>query len=86
MVYMAGAAFEEGVEVHRLEGVEVRLFSAAKTVADCFKFRSRIGTDVAVEALRDYRRSRQFDMGALWHYAGVCRVTSVMRPYVEAII
>jgi predicted transcriptional regulator of viral defense system len=85
VVYMSGAAFEEGVEEHEVEGVAVRVYSAAKTVADCFKYRSRVGLDVAIEALRDYRRSGTFDADALWHSAQVCRVATVMRPYMEAV-
>ena len=64
----------------------VPVYGAAKTVADCFKFRRRVGLDVAIEALKDYRRSDGFDAEALWHYAEVCRVTTVMRPYLEAIV
>ena len=85
VVYMSGGAFTEGAETHRLEGVEVRVFSAAKTVADCFKYRSRVGLDVAIEALKDYRRSPAFDADALWHFAQVCRVSTVIRPYLEAV-
>ena len=85
VVYMSGDAFTGGVEAHELEGVEVRVYGAAKTVADCFKYRSRVGLDVAIEALRDYRRSRAFDADALWHFAQVCRVSTVIRPYLEAV-
>ncbi|NBC17228.1 MAG: transcriptional regulator [Bacteroidetes bacterium] len=86
IVYMSGEAFTSGVEEHEIEGVAVPIYSAAKTVADCFKFRNKIGTGVAIEALRDYRRHASFDMDALWRYAEVCRVASVMRPYLEAIV
>ena len=85
VVYMSGEAFTEGAETHELEGVGVRVYSAAKTVADCFKYRSRVGLDVAIEALRDYRRSRTFDADALWRYAQACRVSTVIRPYLEAV-
>ena len=85
VVYMSGAAFEEGVEKHDVEGVAVKVYGAAKTVADCFKYRSRVGLDVAIEALRDYRRSGAFDADALWRSAQVCRVATVMRPYLEAV-
>jgi hypothetical protein len=73
------------VEEHVLEGVPVRIFSAAKTVADCFKFRNKIGLDVALEALRDYRRKYRSGMEDLWRFAKICRVTAVMRPYLEAL-
>ncbi len=62
----------------------VRVFSAAKTVADCFKFRNKIGLDVAIEALRDYRR-RHGSTDELWHYAQISRVARVMRPYLESV-
>jgi predicted transcriptional regulator of viral defense system len=84
IVYMSGAAFHEGVEIHALEGVPVRVTSAAKTVADCFKFRNKVGLDVALEALRDYRGARR-DLEELRRSAKVCRVDRVMRPYLEAL-
>ena len=86
VVYMSGGAFTEGVETHQAEGVGIRVYGAAKTVADCFKYRSRVGLDVAIEALKDYRRSRGFDVDALWHYAQVCRISTVIRPYMEAVV
>jgi predicted transcriptional regulator of viral defense system len=84
IVYMSSAAFEAGVETHMLEGVPVRVTSAAKTVADCFKFRNKVGLDVALEALRDYRGARR-DLEELRRFAKVCRVDRVMRPYLEAL-
>ena len=85
-VYMSGDAFRQGVEHHRIEGVSVPIYGMAKTVADCFKFRNKIGLDVAIEALRDYRRSPHFDVDELWRFAKICRVAGVMRPYLEAIV
>lgn len=85
LVFLSGAALSEGVEEHKVEGVPLRVFSAAKTVADCFKFRNRIGVDVAVEALRAYRRAHPKRLEALWRFAEVDRVTRVIRPYLEAI-
>ncbi len=82
----SGAALTEGVETRRIDGVEVRLYSAAKTVADCFKYRHKIGTDVAVEALRDYLRLHRGGATALAHFARVCRVARVMQPYLEAML
>ena len=82
---MSGEALRAGVEEHQVDGVTVRVFGAAKTVADCFKFRNKIGLDVALEALRDYRRSHRAGMDALWRFARICRVAEVMRPYLEAI-
>ncbi|GIU91903.1 MAG: transcriptional regulator [Acidimicrobiia bacterium] len=85
IVRMSGSAFDSGVESHQIEGVTVRVYGAAKTVADCFKFRSKVGLDVALEALRDYRRAYPAGMDDLWRYAKICRVSSVIRPYLEAL-
>ena len=76
---------EAGVEEHSIEGVLVRIYNPAKTVADCFKYRNKIGLDVALEALRDCRRQRRCTNDELWHYAKICRVANVMKPYMEAI-
>ncbi len=84
LVYMSGQAFEAGIETHEIEGVDLRVYSAAKTVADCFKFRNKIGLDVATEALRDYRRHRH-GLDALWHFAKIDRVDRVMRPYLDML-
>jgi len=81
----SGAALSEGVETHRIEGVEVRVYSAAKTVADCFKYRNKVGIDVAVEALRDFSRRHRGGATALARFAHICRVTRVMQPYLDAI-
>ena len=80
LIYLSGAALSEGVEEHDVQGVRVRVFSAAKTVADCFKFRNKTGTDVAVEALRDYRRVHPKGLEAVWRCAEIDRVRRVMRP------
>jgi len=85
IVRYTGAALTEGVESHRLEGREVRVYNVAKTVADCFKYRNKIGLDVALEALREAWRARRFTMDELDRYAAVCRVQRVMRPYLEAL-
>lgn len=83
-VRFSGAALTAGIEEHIVEGVLVKVYSPAKTVADCFKYRNKIGLDVALEALRDCRRQRQCSNDELWHYAQICRVANVMRPYLEA--
>lgn len=83
VVYFSGAAFTAGVEEHRVEGVRVRVYCPAKTVADCFKYRNKIGLDVALEALRETWRARRATMDELWHFAQICRVANVMRPYLE---
>lgn len=85
-LHVSGAALTEGVEEHEIQKVRVRIYSPAKTVADCFKFRSKVGLDVALEALRDCWRQRKATADQLWHYAQVCRVSKVMRPYMEGLV
>lgn len=81
------ASFETGVEYHHLNGVNVPIYSAAKTVVDCFKFRNKVGLEVAIEALKDYwRKKKQGTVDELLEYARVCRVVNVMSPYIEAIV
>jgi predicted transcriptional regulator of viral defense system len=81
----SGKALTEGIEKHKIERVSVRIYSPAKTVVDCFKYRNKIGLDVAIEALRDCRGSKKCSNSDLWKYAEVCRVTKVMKPYLEAL-
>ena len=81
----SGAALTEGIETHRIEGVGVRIYSAATTVADCFKYRNKVGIDVAVEALRDFERAYRGRATDLARYGRICRVTRVMQPYLDAI-
>jgi len=85
LVRFSGASLQAGVEEHVVEGATVRVFSAAKTVADCFKYRSKIGLDVAIEALRDCREQDKCSSAELWGCARVCRVSRLMLPYLEAI-
>ena len=82
----SGAAFTEGVERHKVDSVTLRVYSREKTIADCFKFRNKIGLDTCVEALRRYRESRGFNPDVLLRYAAICRVKQVMRPYIEAML
>ncbi|MBI4168634.1 MAG: type IV toxin-antitoxin system AbiEi family antitoxin domain-containing protein [Acidobacteria bacterium] len=84
IVRFSGRALTHGVEEVRVEGVPVRVTSPAKTVADCFKYRNKIGLDVALEALKDYRAQRR-SLDELWRAAQACRVVSVIRPYLEAL-
>lgn len=79
-----GKSFTEGIETHRLDGVLVRIYSPEKTLADCFKFRNKIGLDTVIEALRFYRERRSVKVDDLLRFAATCRVTKVMRPYLEA--
>jgi predicted transcriptional regulator of viral defense system len=82
----SGTALSQGVESHRIEGQAVRVYNLAKTVADCFKYRNKIGIDVALEALREAWRARRVTMDELDRYACICRVQRVMQPYLEALI
>lgn len=79
------AAYEAGIEAHRIDGVSVRVYNPAKTVADCFKFRNKIGLDVTIEALRLCRERKHITPRLLLKYARVCRVERVMMPYLEAL-
>ena len=82
----SGASWSEGIEDHAVGGAGLRVYSPAKTVADCFKLRSRVGLDVALEALRDWRRRPAFDVEEQLAQARNCRVEAVLRPYLEAIL
>jgi len=84
--WFTGKAFTEGVETHKVDGVPVRIYGAEKTLADCFKYRNKIGLDTAVEALRRYVRGRHARIDTLMGYARICRVEKVMRPYLEALL
>ena len=86
IVRFSGRAFEEGHQEHMLEGVSVKITSPAKTIADCFKYRNKIGLDVALEALREVRRKRLCTMEDLTHFAHICRVANVMKPYLESLV
>ncbi len=85
IVRFSGAALSEGVEEHLVNGVPVRVTSVARTVADCFKFRNKIGLDVALEALQESWREKRVSMDDLWRFASLCRVSNVMRPYMESL-
>ena len=82
----SGSAFTEGVERHKVNSVTLRVYSREKTIADCFKFRNKIGLDTCVEALRRYRELRGFNPDALLSFAAICRVKQVMHPYIEAVL
>lgn len=78
-------SFRAGIETHKIQGVTINVYCPAKTVADCFKYRNKIGLDVALEALRECQREKKCTSDDLWHFAKVCRVSNVMRPYMEAM-
>lgn len=85
MVQFSGDAYAQGVETMQAEQVPLRVYGVAKTVADCFKHRNKIGQDVALEALKDALANRKTTADDLWRFAKVCRVANVMRPYLEAL-
>lgn len=85
IVRFSGPALTEGIETRQVDGVAIRVYSAAKTVADCFKYRNKLGLDVALEALRECRRGKLATNDELWRYARICRVANIMRPYLESI-
>jgi predicted transcriptional regulator of viral defense system len=86
VVRFSGPALLEGIEEHRVEEGLLRVYNPAKTVVDCFRYRNKIGLDVALEALRDYWRDRRGTMDDLWRYARLLRVSTVMRPYLESLV
>lgn len=84
-IRMSGQSLTDGIHTMRIDGLDVPVFNAAKTIADCFKYRNKIGIDVALEALRDGWEQRKVSMDELSHYADIDRVSNVMRPYMESV-
>jgi len=84
--WFTGEAFTEGIETPKVDGVQMRIYSPEKTVADCFKYRNKIGLDTAVEALKLYRERKRIKVNELIRYARICRVEKVMRPYLDALL
>jgi len=82
----SGNSYSEGIEPQKVDDISVRIYSPAKTLADCFKYRNKIGLDVAVESLKLYRKSKRFSVDETLHFARMCRVEKVMRPYLEALL
>jgi len=85
VVRLTEPSHSEGIEEHSVECVTVRVYSAAKTVADCFKFRNKIGLDIAIEALKDCLLQKKATVNEIYRYAKICRVSNVIRPYMEAL-
>jgi len=85
IVRLSGLSLTKGIENHQVDGVPVRVYSAPKTVADCFKFRNKIGLDIAIESLKDCLRQKRASINEIYRYAKVCRVSNVIRPYMEAL-
>ncbi len=81
----SGEALTAGIDTHLVDGVDVKVTNVAKTVADCFKFRNKIGLDVALEALNEAWTAKRMTMDELWRYARVCRVANIIRPYLESL-
>jgi predicted transcriptional regulator of viral defense system len=81
----SGKALTEGIELHNIEGVPVKITNVPKTIADCFKYRNKIGLDVAIEALKDAWNAKRVSMDELWYYGQICRVQNVMRPFLEGL-
>jgi len=84
--HFSNMAFTEGIQTHRIDGAKIRVYSPEKTLADCFKFRNRIGLDIAMEALKLYHDQGDIKTDEIMHFAKTCRVTKIMRPYLEAIL
>ncbi len=82
----SGKAFSEGVETHELEGIPVKVYRLEKTLADCFKYRNKIGMDTAIEAVRLYKERKRVQVGEIMRFAEICRVKRVMYPYLEALL
>ena len=85
IVRVSGLSLTTGIENHQVDGVPVPVYSAAKTVADCFKFRNKIGLEVAIEALKDCLRQKRASINEIYRYAKACRVSNVIRPYMETL-
>ena len=79
-------AFSAGIEIHVMNGVNVKIYSAEKTIADCFKYRNKLGLDVVLEALKLWRKNKNARIDKLMEYANICRVHNIIKPYVEAIL
>ena len=79
-------AFSAGIEIHVMNGVNVKIYSAEKTIADCFKYRNKLGLDVVLEALKLWRKNKNAQIDKLMEYANICRVHNIIKPYVEAIL
>jgi len=85
--WFTGKAYSEGIEENKIDGVSVKIYCIEKTIADCFKYRNKLGLDVALEALKEYYEQRKRKLlDDLLYYAKICRVEKVMRPYIEALV
>jgi predicted transcriptional regulator of viral defense system len=86
IIYLSKKPYSAGIEEHILDGVKVRIYSREKTIADCFKFRKKIGLDISLEALKDYLRQPNRDIQAILYYASINRVERIIYPYLQAVL
>jgi len=84
-VRFSGDALAIGIDYHIIDGVKVPVYNPAKTIADCFKYRNKIGIDIAIEALKEGWKDKKFNMNDMWKYSKICRVQNVMKPYLESL-
>jgi len=84
--WFTGKAYSEGIEENKIDGVSVKIYGIEKTIADCFKYRNKLGLDVALEALKEYCEQKKLKLDDLLYYARICRVEKVIRPYIEALV
>ncbi len=84
--HFSDPSFSAGVEVHQIDGVSVKIYNPEKTIADCFKFRSELGMEIVIEALRFYKARHKFNVNKLIEYARICRVYNIIYPYLESIV
>lgn len=85
MVQYSNESYSDGIEIIESDNIKLKVYSSAKTIVDCFKHRNKIGLDVAIEALKEAYVKNKVTVDELWHYAKICRVTNIIRPYIEAI-
>ena len=83
---VSGEAFIFGIENHKINGVDIKVYNIAKTIADCFKFRNKVGVDVAIEALKETINAKKASIDEIMEAAEICRVSSIIRPYLEAVV
>ena len=84
--WFSGQAFTLGIQTHKIDGIPLPIYSPGKTIADCFKYRNKIGLDTAIEALKLYRGKKRFKADDLMKFARACRVEKIIRPYLEALL
>ncbi len=82
----SGESYSSGIEAYTVDGVVIRVYCIAKTIADCFKYRNKIGLDVAIEALKDVMQNKRTSIEEILHFAKICRVEKVIKPYMESLV